>query len=205
MPGWGYWPRRAGRAKVARGVAAGAAAAMLPAFGLHIFFAAAFAWILRGSLPVAGATCLAMGNPLTHLLLVPAECGLAAAARPGPGAAERAGLAGGALPVAEEALAGGLVFAVGRGWPPAGPPIVPWPRTAPPRIRMSGPLAGRGGAPRSLSLFRGQTALASHQDSTGPCPGRIRARSRPGPYLRFGPASFRNAGGPARVATTASL
>lgn len=92
-----------------------------------------------------------------------------------------------------------------RGWPPAGPPIVPWPRIAPPRIRMSGPLAGRGGAPRSLSLFRGQTALASHQDSTGPCPGRIRARSRPGPYLRFGPASFRNAGGPARVATTASL
>jgi uncharacterized protein (DUF2062 family) len=100
---------------VTRGIAAGAAAAMLPAFGAHLLFAGLFALLLRGSLPVAATACLALGNPLTHLLLVPAEYALGRLLLPpgleflpdhGP-AWLRA-----ALPAAEETLAGGLVFAL---------------------------------------------------------------------------------------------
>ncbi|WP_159999745.1 DUF2062 domain-containing protein [Roseomonas sp. 18066] len=104
-----------GPQRVARGIAAGAAAAMLPAFGAHLLFAGAFALALRGSLPAAAAACLALGNPLTHLLLVPAEFALGRWLLPpglqflpdhGP-----AWLLA-ALPAAEETVAGGLVFAV---------------------------------------------------------------------------------------------
>ncbi|HWX48093.1 MAG TPA: DUF2062 domain-containing protein [Roseomonas sp.] len=106
-------PEGAGR--IARGVAAGGAAAMLPAFGLHLIFAAAFAWMLGGSLPVAAAACLALGNPLTHAFLLPAEFALGRLLLPpqleflptqGPGWL----LAG--LPAAEETLVGGIVLAL---------------------------------------------------------------------------------------------
>lgn len=100
---------------MARGVAAGAAAAMLPAFGLHLAFAALFALILRGSLPVAGGTCLALGNPLTHALLLPAEYEIGRLLLPPE--AEFLPTHGPAwlmavLPAAEETVAGGLVLAL---------------------------------------------------------------------------------------------
>jgi uncharacterized protein len=88
---------------------------MLPAFGLHLIFAAVFAWLLRGSLPVAAAACLAFGNPLTHLVLVPLEYALGRWLIPpswdflpehGP-----AWLLA-VLPGAEETLAGGVMLAV---------------------------------------------------------------------------------------------
>ena len=103
---------------VARGAAAGAAAAMLPAFGLHLLFAGTFALLLRGSLPVAAAACLALGNPLTHLVLVPAEFALGRLLLP-PGLEflPEQGPAWllAALPAAEETVAGGLVLAVMAG------------------------------------------------------------------------------------------
>jgi uncharacterized protein (DUF2062 family) len=99
--------------KVSRGLAAGAAAAMLPVFGLHLLFAAAFAWLLRGSLPVAATACIAFGNPLTHLFLVPLEYGLGRWLLPASldilpqrGPAWLLAL----LPGAEETLAGGLLL-----------------------------------------------------------------------------------------------
>lgn len=103
-----------GADRLARGVAAGAAAAMLPAFGLHLLFAAGFAALLRGSLPLAAAFCLALGNPLTHAVLLPAEFALGRLILPprleflpGHGPAWLLAL----LPAAEETLAGGVVLA----------------------------------------------------------------------------------------------
>jgi len=102
-------------ARIARGVAAGGAAAMLPAFGLHLIFAAAFAGVMGGSLPVAAAVCIALGNPLTHALLLPAEFALGRLLLPprleilpthGP-----AWLLAG-LPAAEETLVGGILLAL---------------------------------------------------------------------------------------------
>ncbi|EFH11809.1 DUF2062 domain-containing protein [Teichococcus cervicalis] len=104
-----------GPSKVALGIAAGAAAAMLPAFGLHLIFAAGFAWALRGSLPVAAATCLTFGNPLTHAVLLPTEYAIGRVLLPpsveflpehGPAWLMAT------LPAAEETLVGGLVLAV---------------------------------------------------------------------------------------------
>ena len=104
-----------GPGKVSRGLAAGAAAAMLPAFGLHLVVAAALAWALRGSLPVAAAACLFFGNPLTHLFLVPLEYELGRRLVPASfdilpdrGPAWLLTL----LPDAEETLAGGLLLAL---------------------------------------------------------------------------------------------
>ncbi|MCQ4161083.1 DUF2062 domain-containing protein [Roseomonas sp. GC11] len=104
-----------GAGHVARGIGAGAAAAMLPAFGLHLIFAGGFALLLRGSLPVAAASCVALGNPLTHAVLLPAEFALGRVLLPprfeflpehGP-----AWLLA-ALPAAEETVAGGIVLAI---------------------------------------------------------------------------------------------
>ncbi|MFZ6762716.1 DUF2062 domain-containing protein [Pseudoroseomonas sp. WGS1072] len=104
-----------GATHVARGVAAGAAAAMLPAFGLHLAVAALLALILRGSLPVAGGTCLALGNPLTHAILLPAEYAIGRLLLPprveflpahGPAWLMAV------LPAAEETVVGGLVLAL---------------------------------------------------------------------------------------------
>nr|WP_237181168.1 DUF2062 domain-containing protein [Roseomonas haemaphysalidis] len=98
---------------MARGIAAGAAAAMLPVFGMHLILAAALAWVSRGSLAGAAAACLAFGNPLTHALLIPAEYAVGRALLPhdfdflpagAPHWMQRA------LPAAEETLVGGLLF-----------------------------------------------------------------------------------------------
>ncbi len=98
---------------MARGIAAGAAAAMLPAFGLHLVLAALLAWAARGSLAAAATACLAFGNPLTHAVLIPAEYALGRLLLPQgidilPAAAPH--WMARALPAAEETLAGGLVF-----------------------------------------------------------------------------------------------
>jgi uncharacterized protein (DUF2062 family) len=91
---------------------------MLPAFGLHLVAAAALAWALRGSLPVAAAACLFFGNPPTHLFLIPLEYELGRwlvppsfDLLPKQGPAWLLGL----LPGAEETLAGGLLLALGMG------------------------------------------------------------------------------------------
>ena len=104
-----------GAQRVARGIAAGAAAAMLPAFGLHLIFAGAFALVLRGSLPVAAATCLALGNPLTHAVLLPMEYALGRLIMPAhveflPDHGPRWLMA--ILPAFEETAVGGLILAV---------------------------------------------------------------------------------------------
>ena len=65
-----------GPGRVARGIGAGAFAAMLPAFGLHLVLAAVLGFLLRGSMAAAGATCVLLGNPLTHALLIPTEFAL---------------------------------------------------------------------------------------------------------------------------------
>ena len=107
-----------GPRRVARGIAGGAAAAMLPAFGAHLLFAALFALVLRGSLPAAAAACLALGNPLTHLLLVPAEFALGRwLLPPGLEFLPEHGPSGlmATLPAAEETVAGGLAFAIVAG------------------------------------------------------------------------------------------
>ena len=60
-----------GPERLARGVASGAFAAMLPAFGLHALIALAAAWLAHGSRAVAAAACLLIGNPLTHVATLP--------------------------------------------------------------------------------------------------------------------------------------
>ena len=86
---------------------------MLPAFGLHLLVAAALAAMLRASLPAAAATCLLLGNPLTHVVLLPAEFALGRlllpAARTPQLHAAPAWLVA-VLPAAEETLLGGLLF-----------------------------------------------------------------------------------------------
>ncbi len=101
-----------GEQHVARGAAAGAFAAMIPAFGLHLALALGAALLARGSLAAAAATCLLIGNPLVHALELPLayELGrwLIPAGHPGPAwvpAWTRA-----LLPMAEEALAGGALL-----------------------------------------------------------------------------------------------
>jgi uncharacterized protein (DUF2062 family) len=88
---------------------------MLPVFGLHLIVAAALAWGLRGSLPVAAAACVLFGNPLTHLFLLPLEYELgrwlvppSLELLPQHGPAWLLAL----LPGAEETLAGGLLLAL---------------------------------------------------------------------------------------------
>ncbi|MFC3126190.1 DUF2062 domain-containing protein [Pseudoroseomonas globiformis] len=104
-----------GPVSLQRGIIAGAAAAMLPAFGLHLVFAVVFALLLRGSLVAAAAACLALGNPLTHAVLLPLEFMLGRWVLP-PGL-EFLPESGPAwllalLPAAEETLVGGIILAV---------------------------------------------------------------------------------------------
>jgi len=112
--GWeGLLASPGGRGKVARGIAAGAFAAMLPAFGLHLIIAAGLALALRASLPVAAATCLAIGNPLTHAVLLPLEYAIGRLILP-PGLDFLPNFGPAwllsALPAAEETLVGGLLL-----------------------------------------------------------------------------------------------
>ncbi len=76
---------------MARGAAAGAFAAMVPAFGLHLALALGTALLARGSLAAAAATCLLFGNPLVHAVELPLayELGrwLIPAGYPGPACA----------------------------------------------------------------------------------------------------------------------
>src|ERR687894_1515054 len=60
-----------GEGHVARGAAAGAFAAMIPAFGLHLALALGAALLVRGSLAAAAAACLLIGNPLVHAIELP--------------------------------------------------------------------------------------------------------------------------------------
>ena len=104
-----------GPRKVVRGVAAGAFAAMLPVFGLHLLVAGAAAALMRGSLPAAAAACLLLGNPLTHAVLVPAEYELGRLLLPtarAPHLRHGPEWLAAAVPAATEALLGGLVFGV---------------------------------------------------------------------------------------------
>ena len=101
-----------GEGHVARGAAAGAFAAMIPAFGLHLALALGAALLARGSLAAAAAACLLVGNPLVHAVELPLayELGrwLIPAGHQGPAwlpAWTRA-----LLPAAEEALAGGALL-----------------------------------------------------------------------------------------------
>ena len=101
-----------GEEHVARGAAAGAFAAMIPAFGLHLALALGTAVLARGSLAAAAATCLLIGNPLVHTVELPLayELGrwLIPAGYPGPEWLPAWTLT--LLPVAEEALAGGALL-----------------------------------------------------------------------------------------------
>lgn len=114
-----------GPERVARGIGAGAFAAMMPAFGLHIALAAGLAFLLRGSMTAAGATCLLLGNPLTHALLIPAEYEIGRTVlrhemhhHASPGASFSHWLSLG-LPALEELLLGGVVIGIpvgGAAW-----------------------------------------------------------------------------------------
>lgn len=107
-----------GPERVARGIGAGAFSAMLPAFGLHIALAAGLAFLLRGSIAAAGATCLLLGNPLTHALLIPTEYEIGRVIlghemhhHASPGASFSHWLSLG-VPALEELLMGGLVIGI---------------------------------------------------------------------------------------------
>lgn len=107
-----------GPGRLARGVAAGTFAAMVPAFGLHVLIALAAAWLVHGSRAVAAAACLLIGNPLTHAATLPIayELGrwlLSIAAVPGHGRLPP--WLGGLLPIAEEAMVGGALLGVAAG------------------------------------------------------------------------------------------
>lgn len=102
-----------GPGRVARGVASGAFAAMVPAFGLHVLIAFAAAWLARGSGVAATAACLLIGNPLTHLATVPVAFEIGRRLLPLPPVPREDWLPSWfteLLPVAEEALAGGAVL-----------------------------------------------------------------------------------------------
>ncbi len=107
-----------GPERVARGLVAGAFAAMIPAFGLHLAIAGLAALALRGSLPAAAGACLLFGNPLTHLVIVPVSIGLGRELLPPlhwalpPWVPDAAAAA---LPLAEDALAGGLLLGLAAG------------------------------------------------------------------------------------------
>ncbi len=106
-------PEEAGR--LARGVGAGAFAAMLPAFGLHVLIALAVAWLAGGSRPAAAASCLLIGNPLTHAAVLPIAYELGHRVLPGavvPGHTRLPAWLAALLPIGEEALMGGALLGV---------------------------------------------------------------------------------------------
>ena len=107
-----------GPGRLARGVAAGTFAAMVPAFGLHVLIALAAAWLVHGSRAVAAAACLLIGNPLTHAATLPVAYALGrwllpTAAVPGHGRLPP--WFGALLPIAEEAMVGGALLGVAAG------------------------------------------------------------------------------------------
>lgn len=104
---------RDGAHRPARGAAAGAFAAMIPAFGLHVVIAIAVALLVRGNTAVAAASCLLIGNPLTHAAVLPAAYALGRTVLPpalAHGARWLPAWAAPLLPVAEETLVGGAAI-----------------------------------------------------------------------------------------------
>jgi len=104
--------------RLARGVGAGAFAAMVPAFGLHLLIALAAAWLARGSRAAAAAACLLIGNPLTHVATLPLAYELGRRLLPAPlvpGHARLPPWLGALLPIGEEALVGGALLGVAAG------------------------------------------------------------------------------------------
>ncbi len=100
--------------KVVRGAAAGAFAAMVPAFGLHLALALGTALLARGSLAAAAASCLLIGNPLVHAVELPIAYEIGRWVIPAGYAAPvwLPAWARTLLPLAEEALAGGALLGV---------------------------------------------------------------------------------------------
>ena len=102
-----------GAPRVTRGAAAGAFAAMIPAFGLHVGIALCLALLSRGNLAAAAVTCLLVGNPLTHAFTLPISYALGRWLIP-PAAASGLGWLPhwirDLLPIAEEALAGSFLL-----------------------------------------------------------------------------------------------
>jgi uncharacterized protein len=104
---------------VALGAAAGAFAAMVPAFGLHLALALGTALLARGSLAAAAATCLLIGNPLVHAVELPLAYELGRWLIPA-GFSAPAWLPAWTrplLPAAEEALAGGALLGAAAALP----------------------------------------------------------------------------------------
>ncbi|WP_170984891.1 DUF2062 domain-containing protein [Roseomonas sp. AR75] len=102
-----------GPSYVARGGAAGVFAGMLPAFGAHLLLAILLAFLIRGGRGAAAAACLLVGNPLTHAVILPTSYEIGRwllPDPPGPHATWLPAWAADLVPVAEEALAGGVVL-----------------------------------------------------------------------------------------------
>ena len=101
-----------GEGHVALGAAAGAFAAMVPAFGLHLALALGAALLARGSLAAAAAICLLVGNPLVHAVELPLAYELGRWLIPVgySGPVWLPAWARALLPAAEEALAGGAML-----------------------------------------------------------------------------------------------
>lgn len=108
-----------GERRVARGAAAGAFAAMIPAFGLHIALALGAALLARGSLAAAGAICFLVGNPLVHAIELPIAYELGRWLIPTgyPGPVWLPAWTRTLLPIAEEALAGGALLGAAAALP----------------------------------------------------------------------------------------
>lgn len=86
---------------------------MVPLFGAHLLLAAVVARALRGSVAAALACCRVIGNPLTHLVVVPLAFALGHLLLPVPPAPGEDWLPpwiAQAFPLGEEALAGGVVL-----------------------------------------------------------------------------------------------
>jgi uncharacterized protein (DUF2062 family) len=130
-----------GAGRITRGAAAGAFAAMIPAFGLHLCIALGVAFLARGSLAAAAAACLLIGNPLTHAIALPVAYALGRWLLPpvaAPGTGWLPSWARDLLPVVEEALAGGALLGV----------VAAAAVFVAVRWALSGPRRGRSGAPR---------------------------------------------------------
>nr|WP_269846290.1 DUF2062 domain-containing protein [Falsiroseomonas bella] len=107
-----------GPARVARGAAAGAFAAMIPVFGAHLLLAVACAVPLRGTKAAAVAMCLLLGNPATHAVILPLSYTIGSRVLPTPPAPREDWLpawVSDALPIAEETLAGGVLLGLAAG------------------------------------------------------------------------------------------
>jgi hypothetical protein len=86
---------------------------MLPVFGAHLVLAALVAFALRGARVAAVATCLLVGNPLTHAVILPLSYAIGREVLPHPPAPHAGWLPRwlrDVLPMAEEALAGGVLL-----------------------------------------------------------------------------------------------